>query len=175
MTLTYEKEIPSTIIATAYAKTSVLVGLKREPFFSIASTLRLEATTSSSHRFMLSGIMPFVFSLAFPPAAPKGLLNAAKSNENAVTTTADTPTAAIVLAGLGTQICCTRLEVDEGADVCVGLAVGVAVGPDDVDEVGLGDVDDVGVGEPDVPAASDITETVPSPSLATKTSLLPES
>jgi hypothetical protein len=115
MTLTYEKEIARTIIETAYAKTSVLVGLKREPVFSIASILRLEETTSSSHCFMLSGIMPFVLSLGFPPALPRGLLIAAKSSETALTTTADTPTAATALVGLGTQICCAKFGAEEGA------------------------------------------------------------
>ena len=47
------------------------------------------------------------------------------------------------------------------------MDVGVVVEP--------GDVDEVGVGEAEVLEASDMTETVPSPSLATKTSLLPES
>ena len=117
MTLTYEKEIASTIIETMYAKVSVLVGLKREPVFSVASSLRLEATTSSSQFFMLSGITPFVFSLASPPTSPKGLLIAAKSNETAPITAADTPTAATVLIGLGTQICCAMFDVDEGAAV----------------------------------------------------------
>ena len=41
MTLTYAKEIPRTIIATAYAKTSVLVGLKREPVFLHCFDLRV--------------------------------------------------------------------------------------------------------------------------------------
>jgi hypothetical protein len=61
----------------------------------------------------------------------------------------------------------------------LGVAVGLGdvdeVGLGDVDELGLGDVDEVGVDEADVPAASEVTETVPSPSLATKTSFLPES
>ena len=120
---------------------------------------------------MLSGIIPFVFSPAFPPKLPKGLLNAAKRRETAVTTAADTPTATTALAGLGTQICCARLGEDEGAVLCVGLDVGLLAGVGVVDEAGVvevegevvADVDEVGVGEADVPAASDTTETVPEP------------
>jgi len=121
--------------------------------------------------------MPFVFSPAFPFTLPRGLLIAAKSSETALTTTADTPTAATVLAGLGTQICCTRLVDEEGT--AVGVTVGLGdleeVGLDDVDEDEVGEVEVAGVCEADVPAASEITETVPEPSFATKTSFLPES
>ena len=55
------------------------------------------------------------------------------------------------------------------------MAVEVEVGIGVAEDVELGDVDEVVVGEADVPAVSEITDTVPSPSLATKTSLLPES
>jgi hypothetical protein len=114
MTLTYAKEIARKTIKIMYAKASVLVGLKTDPVLSFASILRLEATTSSSHSLILSGIKSLVFSPIAPPTLPNGLLITAKSNETMPKTTADTPTAAIALVGLGTQTCCKRSDEDEG-------------------------------------------------------------
>ena len=93
---------------------SSFVGLKREPTFVSTWISRLDETISESQSFMLSGIRPFDFSPAFPPAAPSGLLISAKITETAATTAVVTPTAKAAFVGCGTQTCCRRVVVDDG-------------------------------------------------------------
>ena len=156
------------------------VGLKSEPTFSTASASRLEATTSSSQSFTLSGSMSFVFSELLLSTLLNGLLKAEKITATIPIIIADTPTATAALVGVGTQTCCRRADPDKGVGVGLdeGLPVGLDVG--DVDGVGdegpgLGEVDVPGVGEEDVTEESEITETELSPRLVTNISFFPES